>query len=318
MTKPALSKLQGAIATLRKVPPNMSAPAFDVIACGSLHLDIMVYAPSFPRPDETTVGTRWAMQCGGKGGNQAVMAARAGARVAMIGKVGSDDFGVRLRSNLADAAVDSRAVLVDETVGSGMSTAIVRDDGDYGAVIVSGANLRIEPTVAEAAWRDLGGAGVLILQNEIPEQVNLSVARAARANGAIVIMNAAPARSMSPALRECIDVLVVNRVEAEMLSGEVVHDDQVALTVIAKLCIGTKSVIVTLGGDGLIVKGADSEAVKIAPKRVKVVSSHGAGDCFCGALAAKLAQGASLIQAAEFANAEAARHVSGQGEFEES
>lgn len=163
-----------------------------------------------------------------------------------------------------------------------------------------------------------GGAKVLILQNEIPEQVNLSVARAARANEAIVIMNAAPARSMSSVLREFIDVLVVNRVEAEMLSGEVVHDDQVTLTVIAKLGIGTKSVIVTLGGDGLIVKGAHSEAVKIAPKPVKVVSSHGAGDCFVGALAAKLAQRASLIQAAEFANSEAARHVSGRGEFEES
>jgi ribokinase len=296
----------------------MSAPAIDVIACGSLHLDIMVYAPSFPRPDETTVGTRWAMQCGGKGGNQAVMAARAGARVAMIGKVGSDDFGVRLRSNLADAAVDCRAVLVDEAVGSGMSTAIVRDDGDYGAVIVSGANLRIEPAIAEAAWRDLGGAKVLILQNEIPEPVNLSVAKAARAHGAIVIMNAAPARSMSPALRECIDVLIVNRIEAEMLSGETVRDDTGVLTALAKLGVGTQSVIVTLGGDGVIIKGADSEAAKIAPKRVKVVSSHGAGDCFVGTLAANLAQGVSLIQAAEFANAEAARHVSGRGEFDES
>lgn len=296
----------------------MSAPAFNVIVCGSLHLDIMVYAPSLPRPDETTVGTRWEMQCGGKGGNQAVMAARAGARVAMIGKVGSDDFGVRLRSNLADAAVDSRMVLVDEAIGSGMSTAIVRDDGDYGAVIVSGANLRIEPSVAGAAWRDLGGAKVLILQNEIPEPVNVSAAKVARADGAIVIMNAAPARSMSPALRECIDVLVVNRVEAEVLSGEIVRDDAGALAAIAKLGVEAKSVIVTLGGDGLIIKGADGEAAKIAAKRVKVVSSHGAGDCFVGALAAKLAQGASLIQAAEFANAEAARHVSGRGEFEES
>ena len=115
----------------------MSVPAFDVIVCGSLHLDIMVYAPSLPRPDETVPGTRWGQQCGGKGGNQAVMSARAGARTAMIGRIGADDFGTRLIENLKAAGVDASAVLVDPTEGSGMSAAIVRDDGDYGAVIVS-------------------------------------------------------------------------------------------------------------------------------------------------------------------------------------
>ena len=104
--------------------------AFDVIVCGSLHLDIMVYAPNLPRPDETVVGLRWAMQCGGKGGNQAVMAARAGARTAMIGRIGADDFGARLRAHLEAAHVDARAVGVDAAAGSGMSTAIVRDDGE--------------------------------------------------------------------------------------------------------------------------------------------------------------------------------------------
>ena len=288
----------------------MPGPPFDVIVCGSLHLDIMVYAPTLPRPDETTVGSRWEMRCGGKGGNQAVMASRAGARVAMIGRVGPDDFGVRLRANLADASVDARAVLVDESIGSGMSTAIVRDDGDYGAVIVSGSNLRIAPTVAARQWKDLGGAKALILQNEIPEPVNLAVAEAAHADGALVIMNAAPARCMAPALRELIDVLVVNRVEAEMLTGEVVRDAPGAVAALAKLGAPSQSVIVTLGGEGLVVRPGDSAPSTIAPKRVKVVSSHGAGDCFVGALAARLAQGASLMQAAEFANAAAASHVS--------
>ena len=158
----------------------MSSPAFDVIVCGSLHLDIMVYAPGLPRLDETTVGTRWAMQCGGKGGNQAVMAARAGARVAMIGRVGADDFGDRLRAHLTARGVDARAVGVDATAGSGMSTAIVRDDGEYGAVIVSGANLRIDPASIEDRWRASGGASVLVLQNEIPEAVNIAAASVAR------------------------------------------------------------------------------------------------------------------------------------------
>lgn len=291
----------------------MSASAFDVIVCGSLHLDIMVYSPSLPRPDETVVGTRWELQSGGKGGNQAVKASRAGARVAMIGRVGSDDFGVRLRTNLAEANVDATAVLVDDAIGSGMSAAIVREDGDYGAVIVSGANLRIDPTSIANQWKALGGARVLILQNEIPELANLAAARAAQADGAFVIMNAAPARAMSQELLERIDLLVVNRIEAEMLSGDTVRDVAGAEGALTKLGRQTKNVIVTLGGDGLVVRFVEGEGRTIAPKRVKVVSSHGAGDCFVGALAAQIARGAPLLQAAEFANAAAAAHVSGQG-----
>jgi ribokinase len=290
----------------------MPTPGFDVIVCGSLHLDIMVYAPSLPRPDETTVGTRWAMQCGGKGGNQAVMAARAGASVAMIGRVGADDFGARLRAHLEACHVDARAVLIDAVAGSGMSAAIVRDDGEYGAVIVSGANLKIPPMVAANAWREIGGAQVLVLQNEIPEAANLAVGRAARAAGAIVILNAAPARTLSGALRGCIDILVVNRVEAEMMSEENPCDEAGASAALAKLGAAYANVILTLGGDGLLVKAADRAVARIAPKRVQVVSAHGAGDCFVGALAARLAQGGSLTEAAEFANAAAASHVSGE------
>ncbi|MGA2044063.1 MAG: PfkB family carbohydrate kinase [Roseiarcus sp.] len=294
----------------------MPTPAFDVIVCGSLHLDIMVYAPGLPRPDETTVGTRWAMQCGGKGGNQAVMAARAGASAAMIGRVGADDFGARLRAHLEACHVDVRAVLVDAVAGSGMSAAIVRDDGEYGAVIVSGANLNIPPPVAANAWREIGGARVLVLQNEIPEAANLAVGQAARAEGATVILNAAPARTLSGPLRQCIDILVVNRVEAEMMSAESACDEAGASAALAKLGATYANVIVTLGGDGLLVKTADGAVARIAPKRVKVVSAHGAGDCFVGSLAAKLARGGSLSEAAEFANAAAASHVSGEGATE--
>lgn len=291
----------------------MPTPIFDVIVCGSLHLDIMVYAPSLPRPDETTVGTRWDMQCGGKGGNQAVMAARAGARTAMIGRIGADDFGARLRDNLQKTNVDVAAVLVDRVAGSGMSTAIVRDDGEYGAVIVSGANLNIEPAVAAGTWREIGGAAVLVLQNEIPEAANLAVAQSARAEGAIVILNAAPARPLSPALLSVVDILVVNRVEAEMMSGKELRNEIDALAVLARLGSTQPNVIVTLGGDGLLVKSADGAVAKIEPKRIRVASTHGAGDCFVGSLAAKLARGGSLIEAAEFANAAAAAHVSREG-----
>ena len=290
----------------------MSSPAFDVIVCGSLHLDIMVYSSSLPRPDETVAGTKWAQQCGGKGGNQAVMAARSGAHVAMIGRVGADDFGTRLLKNLVDAEVDSRAVLVDETVGSGMSAAIVGDDGDYGAVIVSGANLRLEPRAVAGHWKAVGGARVLVLQNEIPEPANLAAASAAHADGAFVIMNAAPARVMAKELLDRIDCLVVNRIEAEMLSGDPVRNPTDAASAVSKIGARIRNVIVTLGGEGLILQSADGTTSALSAKPVKVVSSHGAGDCFVGALAAKVATGASLSESAGFANAAAAKHVAEQ------
>ena len=152
---------------------------------------------------------------------------------------------------------------------------------------------------------------MLILQNEILEPVNLAIARAARASGALVILNAAPARVLSPAIRDLVDVLIVNRGEAEMLSGHAVSDHASAIAAIKKLNAASGSVIVTLGSEGLAVGIGLGEPTTIAPKRVKVVSSHGAGDCFVGALAAALARGATLMQAAEMVNAAAAAHVSG-------
>jgi ribokinase len=289
----------------------MAAPAFDVIVCGSLHLDVMVYSPRLPRLDETVPGTRWDQQCGGKGGNQAVTAARAGARTAMIGRIGPDDFGARLLANLNAAGVDARAVLPDTTEGSGMSAAIVRDDGDYGAVIVSGANLRIPPDMLEEQWRELGGARVLVLQNEIPEAVNVAAAKAAKASGAAVILNAAPARAASKALLDRVDVLIVNRVEAEMLSGQSVAHREGALNALAKLAKPVRAVVVTLGGEGLVAQAAGEPPRWIAAKPVKPVSTHGAGDCFVGTLAAGLAKGDELYEAARLANLAAADFVAG-------
>jgi len=287
----------------------MPAAGFDVIVCGSLHLDIMLYAPSLPQPDETVAGTRWDQQCGGKGGNQAVVAAGAAARTAMIGRVGADDFGARLRRNLVAAGVDSSAVLIDAQAGSGMSAAIVRDDGDYGAVIVSGSNLRIEPGSLAAQWRRLGGARVLILQNEVPEPVNIAAASTARTSGALVILNAAPARQMSRELLDRVDILVVNRVEAAMLSERTIATPSDAFAAMPRLRAPGRAVIVTLGASGLVVQPPDGEARWIPPKVVQVVSTHGAGDCFVGTLAARLSRGDALQESAEFANGAAADFV---------
>jgi ribokinase len=286
-----------------------SAPKFDVIVCGSLHLDIVVNAPALPRIDETAVGSAWKKVCGGKGGNQSVQAAKAGARTAMIGRIGEDEFGKTLIENLNKRNVDHSGVSVDPSFGTGMSVAILQDDGEYGAVIVSGSNTKIDGAKIEGQWSALGGAKVLILQNEIPHAANVAAAKAAKSYGAQVILNAAPATKLGSDLLELVDVLIVNRIEAEAMSGHRVDSRSSARRAMPKLNSQAKSVVITLGGEGVVVGG--DEVTEIEPIPVKVISTHGAGDCFVGALAAQLASGATLIEAVRIANSRAAAFVSG-------
>ncbi len=282
----------------------------DVIVCGSLHLDIVVKAPALPRADETAVGHAWQEVCGGKGGNQAVQAARAGARAAMVGRIGRDNFGRTLLDNLGASGVDASGIGVDGVLGSGMSVAILQDDGEYGAVIVSGANTAIDPAGLADVWGRLGGARVVVLQNEVPHAVNVAMAALARAAGAAVVLNAAPARDLRDDLLPLVDVLVVNRVEASALGGAPVDDRATARTVLPRLRRDVGAVIITLGGEGLVIADKDGTVTEIAAVPVRVTSTHGAGDCFVGVLAAQLADGIALDAACRFANARAAAFVS--------
>ena len=279
----------------------------DVAVVGSLHLDIMVAAPRLPQRDETLMGSSWHYKCGGKGGNQAVAAARFGARTAFGGQTGKDDFGERLRANLVAAGVDITHVDLDPKTGSGMSVAITEGAGEYGAVVVSGANLTIDAQDIASRWEALWQAKVLLLQNEIPETVSLAAARKVRANGGRIILNAAPARDMSPVFMNMIDVLVVNRIEARMLTGT--EDPDRALPALHTM---RRDVVLTRGADGLSLLTRDGVRADVPALPVKLVSSHGAGDCFCGALAARLAAGDALEFACRFASAAAGRFVSGQ------
>jgi len=289
----------------------MPEPSFDILVCGSLHLDIVVRAPHLPQPDETVVGQAWDQVCGGKGGNQAVQAARLGARTAMIGRIGRDDFGARLLAHLDQSGVDRSEIETDPGTGSGMSIAAIDTKGDYGAVIVSGSNLAIAPAGIAAAWKRLGGARVLVLQNEVPHAVNVAAAKVARAAGAITMLNAAPARESGADLLDRVDVLIVNRIEAAMIFGRPVADRATALAALPALGSDRRTVIVTLGAGGLVVaeRGAVPSAIDALP--VKPVSTHGAGDCFVGALAFRLAKGDALLAACRFANVIAGHFVAG-------
>ena len=255
-----------------------------VFVTGSLHLDVVLRAPHLPQRDETVAGSAVDYVFGGKGGNQAVAAARMGADVGLAGRIGADRFGEMIRDALVAGGVDI-AQLQQDDGASGMSAAIVDDRGEYGAVIVSAANLRIDPDAITIPAE----TKLLLLQNEVPEAVNLAVAQQVSEVGAAVWLNGAPARPLAPQMMAAIDLLIVNRIEAAFYA-DVMPEAQV---------------LTTLGVDGVSHNGATYPAYA-----VDVVSTHGAGDMFVGALASQVTAGTPLKAAIPFAQAAAALHVS--------
>jgi ribokinase len=282
-----------------------------VLVIGSLHHDIMITASGLPRRDETMVGSGWQPKFGGKGGNQAVAAART-TPCQMLGAVGADGFGQFMRLGLTLGGVQDDFVQTTIEAPTGISVAIVDPAGDYGAVIVSGANAAINPAslAEEALW---AGVAVLLLQNEVPETLNLAAAQIARKRDIPVILNAAPARALGPDFAALVDVLVVNAVEAEMMGTAPVTDLASAATAAEALAARFSAVVVTAGGAGLAAWSALDEAFCVPAEAVNVISTHGAGDAFTGTLAAALAQGATLQTACGMASNAAAAHVSGNG-----
>jgi len=282
-----------------------------IAVTGSLHYDIMLDAHHRPEKGETVMGTACSYKFGGKGGNQAIAAALAGASVRFAGAVGDDEQGRFLLNRLQGADVDTSAVQIVAGMPSGMSVAITDSEGDYGAVVVSNANQHISPeTFAQPAfWQDVS---LLILQNEVPEAINQQAAIAAHERGVTVSLNAAPARPLSATLEAVIDVLIVNAIEARDMSGITVSDLASAQTAAEQLTQRFSQVVVTAGEHGVAwcEQGQGSQA--LAAKKITLVSTHGAGDCFTGVLCTALAGQRSLTEAVMLANDAAAQHVSRQ------
>lgn len=278
-----------------------------IAVVGSLNYDILIEGARVPRQGETAPAAHWAPKCGGKGGNQAIEAARHGARVAMIGAVGRDGFGDALVDNLRARGVDAAGVLrVDAR--SGFTVALIDADGDYRGVFVPAANAALSPGDVEGASAVLSDAAVLALQNETPAEANRAAARIARAGGARVVWNAAPVAPVDEALLALTDVLVVNAVEAEGFGAPPVADLAGAVAAARALAGRAPAVVVTAGAAGLAFAQGDAVHA-LAAHDVAVVSAHGAGDAFCGALAVRLAAGDGLSAAAVYANAASAALV---------
>ena len=261
---------------------------------GSLHLDVIVNATHIPSSDETVPGTDVNYVFGGKGGNQALAADRYGASVYFVGRIGEDAFGKKLLETLGESSIDiSQLQLGNES--SGMSVAIVDKVGNYGAVIVSAANLKIDKN-RFSIDKD---TGILLLQNEICEEINILASQKAKEIGSEVWLNAAPSRKISPQLFSHVDVLIMNSIEAKFYKGDLESSQANHLTK-----------ILTLGSKGLEIYLPGKPKKKFPAYHVKVLSTHGAGDTFIGSLAAKRLKGKSLETALEYAQAAAALHVS--------
>ena len=267
-----------------------------VIVVGSVNVDLVVHSVRLPAPGETVTGGTFEQHPGGKGGNQAVAAARLGASVRFLGAVGADSFGLEAQAALVKAGVDTSGLLTDPRHATGIALILVDAGGENVISVASGANASFAP---EALERELAGLGsldgdVVLVSNELAAPTVVAALRAARAAGARTIFNPAPADGIEASWLEFVDILTPNEGELRMLAGV---DSGADLVAAARGLPVREAVIVTLGADGALVVPRGGAEWTVPAVAVQVVDTTGAGDAFNGALAAALASRFSLEEA---------------------
>jgi ribokinase len=276
-------------------------------------MDLTVRAPRLPRPGETLAGQAFHLGFGGKGANQAVMAARLGALVSIVTKVGRDVFGEQTLRNYQNVGIDSRYVLVDDQAPSGVASIIVDDAAQNCIVVVAGANGRLSPADVQTAAPAIQEADVLLCQLEVPLETTAAAFRLARAAGVRIVLNPAPAAPLADDLLRLTDVCVPNETEIQLLTGQPVTslmEAEAAARLLAGR--GLPAVVVTLGERGALLLEA-GVVVPIPAVPVTATDPTGAGDAFIGSLAVYWARGLALAEAARRAAAVAALSVTRPG-----
>ncbi|WP_137910891.1 ribokinase [Ralstonia sp. 3PA37C10] len=298
-----------------KRPSASSAhPAADVLIVGSLNMDLVIRTPRLPRPGQTVAAPALETIPGGKGANQAVAAARLGARVAMLGCVGDDAYGTALRDGLRREGVDTSMVSEHAGVATGIACVTVANSGQNTIVIVAGANELLTPTMIEAQRAAFERARVIVCQLESPPDAVECALKLGQRLGKTVILNPAPAIGPLPTpwIAAC-DYLIPNETEAALLTARPVDSPEAALDAAADLhAQGARHVIVTLGAHGVAYVDAHSRLLMPAPT-AHAIDTTAAGDTFVGALAAALAEDAAADAAIEFGQAAAAVSVTRLG-----
>jgi ribokinase len=273
--------------------------------------DLVARTPRLPGAGETLFGSSFQVGFGGKGANQAVMAARLGAQVSVVVKLGRDSFGENTLRNFQEQGCDTTYFFWDETgLSSGVAPIWVDETtGQNSIIIVPGANSALSPADVRAARSAIESAQLVICQLEIPLETTLEAFRVAKAAGVMTILNPAPAAELPDELLSLTDILVPNEIEAAMISGLPTRTiEQAEAAARALRARGVQTVIVTLGERGSLIL-SEAGVEHVAAEKVQAVDSTGAGDAFVGTLGYALASGRSLISAVTLAGAVATRSV---------
>ncbi|AVP94166.1 ribokinase [Aeromonas media] len=280
-----------------------------LVVLGSVNADHVLRVPHFPRPGETLTGHSYQVVPGGKGANQAVAAARLGAAVSFIARIGDDAIGRQMKTGFANDGIDVSAVELDDKLPTGIAIIYVSDEGENSIGLSTEANGALDIAMVKRHEAMIAGAHTLLLQLEVPLDSVLEAARLARAHGTRVVLNPAPAQPLSSELLALVDLITPNQTEAELLTGVKVSDEASAAEAAARFHqMGIADVMITLGSQGVYCSNAKQQAL-IPGFRVEAVDTTAAGDTFNGALLAAELAGADFHSAVRFAHGAAALSV---------
>lgn len=279
-----------------------------ILSIGSLNLDYVINVPKRPNVGETVSGAELDTVCGGKGGNQAIAAARSGGSVTMIGAVGTDKAGEVLRETLTQAGVECRSLLT-KPCATGCAFITVCD-GDNSIIVVRGANGELTPDDLKDEWFE--GADFVILQLEIDGDTVLSALKKAKKFGAITVLNPSPAACMRDEFLDYTDILIPNEGEATQITGIDPESENFEQNVLIALEKRVSKAIMTLGSKGSVYLDGN-DLIRVPAFPAKPVDTTGAGDTFLGALVTRLAEGESLHEGIVFATAASAISVTRHG-----
>lgn len=279
---------------------------------GSSNTDLIARVSRLPQPGETLHGSTFRTGFGGKGANQAVMAAKLGAQVRVVTKLGRDTFGEETLFNYRQQGIDTSHVLFDDRAASGVALIMVdEDNGQNSIVIVPGANDALTPADVQAAREAITSSQMVLCQVEIPLETTRETFKIAREAGDVTtIFNPAPAAALPDDLLSLTDILIPNEVEIGMLVGRAIDDDTQLVEAARELqSRGPKIIVVTLGSRGVVVFEGNGDPHRIPVEKVRAVDTTGAGDAFVGSFAYLLGTGREVVDAARRASAIATRSV---------
>jgi ribokinase len=280
----------------------------NIVVVGSANTDMVVKSPRIPGPGETVIGDGFLMAAGGKGANQAVAAARLGARVTLVGCLGNDVFGDQAIAGYQREGINTSYIVRDPEAASGVALIIVDAQGENSIAVASGANARLSAGDVERAADQISQADVLLVQLEVPMDAVRTAIELAHKAGVPVILNPAPAKEMDPGLLRMVTVATPNEHEIRVVVGQ--QDQETAISTM--LDAGTQTVLVTVGKRG-VVWACQGARTHIPAYRVQAVDTTAAGDAFNGGLACALGRGEAMADAIRYANAVAALAVTRMG-----